>query len=338
MPAGQRFHDHRHGQQLIEVSVCASALSTNPDTSAAGAAATASSRVRSAAYWPACSSAAHEGRAALGMCRTPSRWKTRRGTRPQARTLVDDVQSGGARIQIGVIALGAQTFIVGDGDGETRPVKAVTNGSRPIMLSDTDGAQGPSMPSVPCPTATTRQPPGGAAPAGGEHRNRSHHGGLPGVPVGRPVQHPDGGADRPPRPRRVTPGMVVADTRVPGPLPLRSAVLTAAGAPPEDAEEVQVGRTDGYFRANGSRATAAAISATTTAISARMRIARLRRRWPGPRAVSDEGRGTNPRYRSGGGHPRLPGIAPTPPSTVRTVLKAMDEITADGPVLPPPLT
>src|SRR4051794_7583535 len=100
------------------------------------------------------------------------------------------------------------------------------------MFSDSDGAQGPSMPSVPCPIATTRQPPGGAAPAGVNTEPDT----TVGCPVSPLVDRYSTRAARrsPASTRRVTPGMVVADTRVPGPLPLRSAVLTAAGAPPED--------------------------------------------------------------------------------------------------------
>src|SRR5689334_14524089 len=88
------------------------------------------------------------------------------------------------------------------------------------------------MPSVPCPNPTTGQPPSGALPLGTNSE--------PDTTVGAPVS-PD--VDRYstlaasmslPAKVRVTPGMVVADTRLPGPASVRAADATCTGAPPED--------------------------------------------------------------------------------------------------------
>ncbi len=62
--------------------------------------------------------------------------------------------------------LGAQTLVIGTATAKPRSMNGVTKASAPSMVSDRDGAPGLSMPIVPCPMATTGQPPGGGVALG----------------------------------------------------------------------------------------------------------------------------------------------------------------------------
>src|SRR3546814_1239590 len=122
-------------------------------------------------------------------------------------------------------------------------MNGVTKASAPSMVSDSECAQGLSMPTVPWPMATTGQPPGGGVPLGVNTEPET----TVGAAVSPDVERYSTSAARRSRAstRRVTPGMVVAVTSEPGPASVRSAVSTGTGGPPEDGKLLTNSRPSG---------------------------------------------------------------------------------------------